>query len=80
MMTRPPHLFKESTGDLRVLVLEIAKTTGFGYSRIICELRRLGIKKISRQTVRDILKEEGIEPGPTGRTTAGLVAIGLETG
>jgi putative transposase len=34
------------------------------YTRIIGELRKLGIKKISRQTVRNILKEEGIEPGP----------------
>ncbi len=45
-------------------MIEIVKTTGFGYSRIIGELRKLGIKKISRQTVRRILKEEGIEPGP----------------
>ncbi len=50
--------------ELRTLVLEIAKTTGFGYTRIIGELRKLGIRKISRQTVRNILKEEGIEPGP----------------
>jgi hypothetical protein len=38
--------------------------TGFGYTRAIGELRKLGIKKISRQTVRNILKEEGIQPGP----------------
>jgi putative transposase len=50
--------------EIRDLVVEIAKTTGFGYTRIIGELRKLGIKKISRQTVRNILKEEGIEPGP----------------
>jgi putative transposase len=50
--------------EIRELVIEIAKTTGFGYTRIIGELRKLGIKKISRQTVRNILKEEGIEPGP----------------
>lgn len=37
---------------------------GLGLTRIIGELRKLGIKKISRQTVRNILKEEGIEPGP----------------
>ena len=30
------------------------------YSRIIGELRKLGIKRISRQTARNILKEEGI--------------------
>ncbi len=46
------------------MVIEIATTTGFGYTRIIGELRKLGIKKISRQTVRNILKEEGIQPGP----------------
>jgi len=50
--------------EIRELVIEIAKTTGFGYTRIIGELRKLGIKKISRQTIRNILKEEGIEPGP----------------
>jgi len=33
-------------------------------TRIVGELRKLGIKKISRQTVRIILKEEGIEPSP----------------
>ena len=49
---------------VRALVIEIAKTTSFGYSRIIGELRKLGIRKISRQTVRNILKEEGIQPGP----------------
>lgn len=50
--------------EIRELVIEIAKTTGFGYTRIIGELRKLGIKKISRQTIRNILKEEGIQPGP----------------
>ena len=50
--------------EIRELVIEIATQTGFGYTRIIGELRKLGIRKISRQTVRNILKEEGIEPGP----------------
>ncbi len=50
--------------EIRELVLEIAKITGFGYTRIIGELRKLGIKGISRQTVRNILKEEGITPAP----------------
>jgi len=64
-----PHSKKPKGGqrkprEIRELVLEIAKTTGFGYTRIIGELRKLGIRKISRQTVRNILKEEGIEPGP----------------
>lgn len=50
--------------ELRDLVIKIAKETGFGYTRIIGELRKLGITKISRNTVRNILKEEGMEPGP----------------
>ncbi|WP_437222435.1 DDE-type integrase/transposase/recombinase [Planctomicrobium sp. SH661] len=50
--------------EIRELVIQIASVTGFGYSRILGELRKLGIRKISRQTVRNILKEEGIQPGP----------------
>lgn len=48
----------------RDLVIRIAKETGFGLTRIIGELRKLGITSISRQTVRNILKEAGIEPSP----------------
>ena len=50
--------------EIRELVIRIATESGFGYTRIIGELRKLGVKKISRQTVRNILKEEGIQPGP----------------
>lgn len=50
--------------EIRELVLEIARTTGFGYTRIVGEMRKLGIRRISRQTVRNILKEAGIEPSP----------------
>ena len=50
--------------EIGELVSEIAKVTGFGFTRIIGELRKIGIKGISRQTVRNILKEAGIQPGP----------------
>lgn len=50
--------------ELRELVLTIATETGFGLTRIIGELRKLGITSISRQTVRNILKEHDIEPSP----------------
>ena len=33
-------------------------------ARILGELRKLGIKSVSRQTVKMILKEHGIDPGP----------------
>jgi len=62
--TKNPKGGQRKPKEIRELVIMIAKTTGFGYTRIIGELRKLGIKKISRQTVRRILKEEGIEPGP----------------
>ncbi len=53
---------------LRKLVLRIARETGFGYTRILGELRRLGIGRICRQTVKNIVKEEGIEPSPKRST------------
>ena len=43
--------------ELRELVLRIAEETGVGLTRIVGELRKLGIRKISRQTVRNTLKE-----------------------
>jgi penicillin V acylase-like amidase (Ntn superfamily) len=48
---------------VRELVLTVAKETGFGLTRIVGEMRKLGIT-ISRQTVRRILQENGIDPSP----------------
>ncbi len=59
---RPP-----TKRDLKKLVLQMAKTPGWGYTRILGELRKLGIKSVSRSTVRSILKEHGIEPAPDRR-------------
>ena len=50
--------------EVRELVLRIARETGWGYTRILGELRKLGIESISRQTVVNILKAAGLEPGP----------------
>jgi len=50
--------------EIRDLVVKIAKETGFGYTKILGELRKLGIRKITRQTVKNILKEHGFDPGP----------------
>ena len=50
--------------DLKKLVLQMAMTPGWGYKRILGELRKLGIMSVSRSTVRSILKEHGIEPAP----------------
>lgn len=56
--TENPKGGRRKPREIRELVIEIARTTGFGYTRIIGELRKLGIRKISRQTVRRILKED----------------------
>ncbi len=37
---------------------------GYGYSRILGELKKLRLGRISRQTVTNILKENGLDPGP----------------
>ena len=50
--------------DVRELVLKLARENNWGYTRILGELRKLGIKSVSRQTVKMILKEHGIDPGP----------------
>jgi putative transposase len=49
--------------EIRAIVLTIVKETGFGLTRIVGQLRKLSIK-ISRQTIRTILKEHDIEPSP----------------
>ena len=50
--------------DIRQLVVRLARENRWGYTRILGELRKLGITCISRQTVKAILKEHGIAPAP----------------
>ena len=50
--------------DIRELVVKLATETGWGYTRILGELKKLGVGKITRQTVKNILKEHGFDPGP----------------
>ena len=47
---------------IRDLVLKIARETGWGYTRILGELRKLNVNDVSRQTVVNILKEHGYDP------------------
>ena len=55
---------------VRDLIIQIANDTGWGYSRILGELRKLGVGKISRQSVKNVLVASGIDPGPKrGRGT-----------
>ena len=56
--------------NLRELVVRLAKENGgWGYRRIIGELRKLRLR-IGRSSVRRILKDEGLTPSPTRRGRA----------
>ena len=46
------------------LVLQIARETGWGYTRVLGELRKLTNRKVSRQTVVNIMRAHGLDPGP----------------
>ncbi|MFL5329347.1 MAG: integrase core domain-containing protein [Gemmataceae bacterium] len=48
---------------VRQLVLRLAEENQWGYTRILGELKKLGIR-ISRTTVINILKQGGFDPGP----------------
>ena len=53
-----------TASDIRDLVLKLARENSWGYTRILGELRKLGIELISRSTVKAILKEHHIAPAP----------------
>ncbi|MFV1967796.1 MAG: integrase core domain-containing protein [Pirellulaceae bacterium] len=50
--------------EVRELIVQMAKDNSRGSKRILGELKKLGIRKISRATVSRILKEYGFDPGP----------------
>ncbi len=50
--------------DIRQFVLRLARENSWGYTRILGELRKMGINSISPQTVKVILNENDIDPGP----------------
>ena len=50
--------------SVREIVLRLARETGWGYGRIVGELRKLSIFSVSRSNVRNILLEAGIKPSP----------------
>lgn len=51
-------------------MIRIARETGWGYSRLLGEIRKLHIRKISRGEVKNILVANNIEPAPTRRGLA----------
>jgi len=50
--------------EIRTIILRIARETGFGYTRILGELKKLGVGGVSRSTVVNILKKSGLPTGP----------------
>jgi putative transposase len=46
------------------LIIKLAKENSWGYTRIVGELRKLRIRSVSKTTVRNILREHGLEPCP----------------
>ena len=56
--------------QIRQLIIDMAKATGWGYRRILGELKKLRIYSVSQATVSRILRENGFDAGPKrGRGT-----------
>jgi putative transposase len=50
--------------DVRELVIRIDRESSWGSLRVHGELRKLGVRNVSRSTVVNILREAHIDPGP----------------
>ena len=51
--------------EIETLIIRFAtENPGWGYSRILAELKQLGIQRLSRNTVKNILKAHGFDPAP----------------
>ncbi len=55
---------RRTAEQIRKLIIKLAKENSWGYTRIVGELRKLRIRSVSKSTVRNILKEYGLEPCP----------------
>ena len=50
--------------EIQQLVVRLAKENNWGYVRILGELNKVGIHRLSKTNVKNILKENGIDPVP----------------
>jgi putative transposase len=55
---------QRTDAQIEKLIVKLATETAWGYTRILGELKKLGIKSISRNTVKNILMRLGLDPGP----------------
>jgi len=62
-----------SGGDSGKLIILLARKNTWGYARIVGELRKLGLRKITKSTVRNILKAEGSIPVHNARVRPGII-------
>jgi len=56
---------RRTVEQIRKLIIKLAKENAWGYTRIVGELRKLRIRSVSKSTVRNILKDYGLDPCPT---------------
>jgi putative transposase len=62
---KPAKVGRKPTAEsIRKLIIKLARETGWGYTRILGELKKLGIQSVSRNTVKRILRANGLDPGP----------------
>ncbi len=50
--------------QIEKLILKLARDNSWGYTRILGELKKLGIESVTRNTVKNILKRNGYDIGP----------------
>ena len=55
-----PKTLKET----RELAVRLARENAWGYVRILGELKKLGIKRLSKSSIKNILKENNLDPSP----------------
>ena len=55
----------KTEAEIRELILKFARENSWGYSRILGELKKLGIQSVSQSTVVNILKDAGFDTSPT---------------
>ena len=59
-----PRGRRRTAEQIRRLILKLARENNWGCTRIVGELRKLGVRSVSRNTVKNILIAHGLDPGP----------------